>query len=700
MLRSLTAVGVVLAGVLPLAALAPRPRLDNAVASWFPAHDPHLGAYRSFLADFGADEVVVVQLGGGDGPGLLRLVGEVAEVAAEAPGVERVLGPHTAFPTAFELLSDPELGGMDNLGTCGWVLSGPLNGALHLLDLGPSPRARLFLLLAPGPPRERAALEAALLPFRERARAEGRELLLAGQPLVNLELDRAAREVDRVAMPLLVGVCVLVLLAALRSPRAVLALLLPVGLGVFASEGLLGLWGGSTNLVVAIAKPLLFVLLLACGFHVAVATLDARRAGASAERAAWRAARRKAPACLLALFTTAIGFGSLALSDVGPVRTFGLCTAAGLGLGAPLLLLLLPGLLALFGGRGLPPRDSVGPLLARLVGWAESRARWVLAVALLCVLCGAGAARGLRVQPHAIDYFPADHWLRRDHERLERDGAPLVGLELVVRGARPLHTDAEALASLDRWARGIVAAEPEVHACLSLPLLYREAGYRTARQDAMPAGFLLPDVFAKRAEEFSPFVADAGRALRFSLVLDTLGPREVERLRERLEASFRAAFPADEGLELTLTGSYELLMHTQRSLLTTLRESLLTTAVLMQLVLFVALGSLRVGFAGLLPNAIPVAVLFLFMRGAGMGVDVGTSMTAAVALGIAVDDTLHFLHAWQRHGTHATATSTGRAILFTSLVIGLGFLSVTTSRFTPTRDFGLLCAAAMLAALG
>ena len=544
------------------------------------------------------------------------------------------------------------------------------------------------------------------------AAAAGVSFRVAGQPLVNLELDRAALEVEATSMPWLVGACVLLLLGATRSPRRTLALLVPVGLSVLGLDGVLGLSGTTSNLIVAIAKPLAFVLLLATGYHLLVAYEDERRAGVAGWPAAWRAARAKAPACALALGTTAVGFGSLASSDVLPIQTFGwLSAVALLVLGVPALLLLLPVLLSLSGAPGSAgsagPAGSAGSALPsrlgeRVAGVAERSAQaWpaVLPLGLALALAGVLGATRLTAQPHAIRYLAEEHPLRRDHAALEAEGVPLAQLELVVSGAdaAPIVSDVGLLKRLDAWTRGLTRLEG-VKAQVSLPLVLREAGFRTAKVDQLPADFLLGDVMSRRAAEVASYVGEGGRLLRVSLAIETLGPEELERLRGEVRASFEEQL-GDAGLELVQTGSYDLLLRTQRSLLTTLRDSLLLTALLMQLVLVVVLRSVRLGLAALLPNTLPVALVFVLLGGVGLPVDVGTAMCAAIALGIAVDDTLHFLYAYQRQGLEGAARGTARAILLSSVVIAAGFLAIAPSPFLPTRNFGLLCAAAMGGAL-
>ena len=105
------------------------------------------------------------------------------------------------------------------------------------------------------------------------------------------------------------------------------------------------------------------------------------------------------------------------------------------------------------------------------------------------------------------------------------------------------------------------------------------------------------------------------------------------------------------------------------------------------------------GCIAMLPNLLPVLAVFGSMGWMGIPVDIGCMMTASIALGVAVDDTIHFL-CWYRHGQE-TCTSRGQAIeaafrsccrptLQASLVNGLGLSVFLLSTFVPTKQFGLL----------
>jgi predicted RND superfamily exporter protein len=119
------------------------------------------------------------------------------------------------------------------------------------------------------------------------------------------------------------------------------------------------------------------------------------------------------------------------------------------------------------------------------------------------------------------------------------------------------------------------------------------------------------------------------------------------------------------------------------------------------------LGSLSWGALAMIPNLLPMIVLFGLMGLFGVALDAGTALVAPIALGIAVDDTIHFLHeftAGRREGLAPLEASqraglrVGRAIVTTSATLAAGFLAMLVSRFQSMANIGLLSAACIAAA--
>jgi predicted RND superfamily exporter protein len=123
--------------------------------------------------------------------------------------------------------------------------------------------------------------------------------------------------------------------------------------------------------------------------------------------------------------------------------------------------------------------------------------------------------------------------------------------------------------------------------------------------------------------------------------------------------------------------------------------------------LVLLIGNLRQGLAAMIPNLIPVYLVLSLMGWTGIPIDVSTLLIGGIVIGIAVDDTIHFMHKFNRYyeatgdarlAVHHTLTTTGTALLFTSLVLGFGFAVFTAAYLTNIRWFGLLASFATVVA--
>lgn len=686
--RAWTSAGFATAAALVVAAVGGgQPETDNSVDSLLGADASTAASYRAFRRAFGADEITLVSISGGPLPVLLDHVQRVHRIFERREELTLVVTASTAFPGVVAALSDPELGGPDALPGARAALDGPLNRALGLLDLS-GPRARLFAAQEPGrPPGE---LFDALQAARAEARAAGLSFRVAGTAPLNAAIDRAGRRIESRALPAVVGIAAILMLAAVRRVRVTALLLGTVGLVVFGVGGVYAAVGGASNVLVVIHRPVALVLIAASCIHL----VEAWRAqpGDPAE-----AARTKGPAIRLALLTTAIGFGSLAVSPLPPIRDFGLLTAACLLTAIPVVLGCLPPLFA----RTRPPppaEDSPTARLALAAARFGARHRGpVLASAAVVVVAGAAAGFSIPIDTHAIHYFGPDSEIRRDHEAIEASGLGLQSLEVLLEYPEPWRPEPASVEALQAFASAVVELDG-VTTRFDPSLVLLEAGYRVSGRAVPPDPLTLDEVWTDGNPWKTATVAREGRLLRAAFLIETLDAERMDaleaRIRQLAERHLGRGAPS-----VTVTGNYRLLLEAQRSLLRTLLWSLALTAVVMQIVLALALRSARLGLTAMLPNLVPVASIFIAMALLGIPLDVGTCMVASLSLGIAVDDTLHFSLAHRNHDLDYAAQKTGRAILLTSVIMSAGFAVLILSEFRPTSAFGLLSSVALMAAL-
>ena len=161
-------------------------------------------------------------------------------------------------------------------------------------------------------------------------------------------------------------------------------------------------------------------------------------------------------------------------------------------------------------------------------------------------------------------------------------------------------------------------------------------------------------------------------------------------------------------VSVAYTGLVPVVYKAQRTLLQSLVRSTWGAFIAIMVVMVIVLRSVRAGVIAMVPNVFPVVIIFGFMGWRNILVDIGTMMTASIAMGVAVDDTLHFL-TWFRRGLDrgldraAAITDAyqrcGTAMVQTTLIAGMGLSVFGFSTFTPTQRFGVLMLALMVAAL-
>jgi predicted RND superfamily exporter protein len=199
-------------------------------------------------------------------------------------------------------------------------------------------------------------------------------------------------------------------------------------------------------------------------------------------------------------------------------------------------------------------------------------------------------------------------------------------------------------------------------------------------------------------------LTEDGARARITLLLPMRGHEELTPLFERVHEEARAVFP---DAEVRVTGRYPLVLAAQRTLLRTLVLSLSLTALCVAIVLRLVLGSFSLALRALVPNLWPVLFALGAMGWSDLPVDSATVMVASVALGLAVDDTLHSLGSFRRllvrspapEAASRTLGETAGAHTLTSLILTVGFGVVGLCELVPVARFGGLVAAAIFAAL-
>ena len=204
------------------------------------------------------------------------------------------------------------------------------------------------------------------------------------------------------------------------------------------------------------------------------------------------------------------------------------------------------------------------------------------------------------------------------------------------------------------------------------------------------------------------FVNYAYTRARVDISLRDVGARAYQALAQRLRKELPSLVRAPEGVTTRVTGTSMVAHRGINMLVTDLLFSLSLALGVIAVFLSLLFRSARIGILSLLPNVIPLAVGLGFMRLAGMRLEPVTVMIYSIALGIAVDDTIHFMVRYREEvlggaspaqAVRATLRTAGRAMVFTSAVLVAGFSVTLISNFPGTVRFGLLAIVILSSAL-
>jgi len=157
-----------------------------------------------------------------------------------------------------------------------------------------------------------------------------------------------------------------------------------------------------------------------------------------------------------------------------------------------------------------------------------------------------------------------------------------------------------------------------------------------------------------------------------------------------------------------MTGLMPLLFRTMNAVMISMAESYILAFCVVAGLMVLLIGSLRLGLVSMIPNLLPIALALGLMGALAMPLDTFTLLIGSIALGLAVDDTIHFMHNYRRYleqtgdsreAIRHTLDTAGRAMLLTTLVLSTGFLIFTLSSMNNIFNFGILTAFAIAMAL-
>ncbi len=700
----------------------------KSIDTMFDRADPALVPYRRLARAFGSSEIVLAAY---DDPDLFTSFG--------IDRLRRLTARLGALPTVSSATS---------------LASTPLGN--RIIDVESSPTARKLVDLMEGytlgPDRRTAAVAcvleppaapASVPPARATSRADAIDEIracmqefpagtVAGEPVMLRDgfamLKRDGNLLGTTA-GLLAG---LVLLISFRSLRWLIVPLAVVLLALWGTRGILAVAGLRLTMVSTMLSAMVTVVAIATTVHVIIGFRRHREAGLDPETALVNTFSTLFWPVVGAIATDIIGFGALISSRVGPVHDFGIMTAIGAGMVLVAVALAVPWL-ALAGRFVSDPRQAWGEGslergLDALVKWIVRHPLPILGAAITIVAVAVAGMRWLTVETDFTKNFRASSPIVSSYDMIESrlGGAGVwdvlvpVGDEIdgdtltrVTRLEKRLRTDVtaegptgEAMPALTK-----VMSVADVMAAVSPVSLERLEETRLGNWIISRAIALLETQLPQLGRSLiGTDPVDGSRWLRVMLRARERQPADVKRsIISQVRQIVAEEIPgSDNQPPGEVTGFFVLLAQLVERMISDQWFTFTIAAVGIFLLLSLAFQSPLLGLVALVPNALPIFVVLGLLGWIGTPINMGTAMIAAVSMGLSVDSSIHYITAFRRrlhdgdafHTALETAHQTaGRAMIFSTLALVVGFLALTTSGFIPTVSFGMLSCLTLIGSL-
>jgi predicted RND superfamily exporter protein len=546
--------------------------------------------------------------------------------------------------------------------------------------------------------------------------------------------------------------------------RSLSAVVWPISIVVLSTVWLVGVTGW-LGITITTMLMLTVMLILAVGtadaVHIISGYLFARNNGDAHVEAMRFAYQKSAMACTLTTLTTMMGMLALTFTPIAHIKVFGYMSAIGVVLALLFTIYLLPAMLDLWAPtpQGHQPdseKNDKANRLVRILLVITAPVRWLGAKVgkmipnfsyylqklldqvlplvqkspaafagvflMVFAICLYGATQ-VKVDSNMIEQFKEGTEIRKTYEIVDANMMGTQNMEIFVdMGRENAFQDPAVLKIMDKLQETLAAKYSHLVVKTSSLADVVKDSYQTLNEGRKEM-YLIPDqrnVLAQTLFLFNnanptdrrKLVSDDYRKSHITVQLHNSGSYEYMRAFARMRADIDQAFSGLKAdypeMDISITGGLALMMELSDYITWSQMKSLGLAIAVISLILVFVFGSFRAGLISIIPNLIPATLTFGLLGLFSIPLDIDTMVIAPVIIGIAVDDTIHFITHYRSEvlldgditrALRDTIKEVGQAITFTSLILGLGFSVMAFSSHMGTSNMGRFGTLAIFVAL-
>jgi len=541
-----------------------------------------------------------------------------------------------------------------------------------------------------------------------------------------------------------IGVFLFIIITLFISFRNVVWVLFPAiscFLSVIIMIGILGLFDWKVTVISSNFVSLQLILTMSIAIHLIVKYQEIEQQYPSYKNITLvrETVKDRFIPCVYTTLTTIAGFSSLVLCDLKPVRTFGWMMSIGLIVSMIVTFIFFPASISLFKNRIVTKSGSSSniDLMPKLPHLILDHTKKIIYISLIIVIISVIGFSKLKVENSFIDYFKHTTEIYKGLKFIDQNLGGTTSFDVVVnfpeekKATKEIKEDDDSLfkefdesddSNPEYWLTtnklelikkvdDYLSALPHVGKVLSLETIMKIA--EKFNDGRKLDNFELAVFYKQLPEKERSLIIDPYISIKDNEAHITGRVKDSDKdlRRNDLLKSMKDGLENKVGIKrdmFNITGIFVLYNNILQSLFESQILTLGLTALLLMLMFMILFKSWKIALVTIFPNVIPIIFFLGFMGWAGIPLDMMTITIAAISMGIAVDDAIHYVHRFReefhrsrsyRGSILICGKSVAYAMLYTTIVITAGFSILVFSNFIPTIYFGLLTGLAMVIAL-
>ena len=568
--------------------------------------------------------------------------------------------------------------------------------------------------------KENAELVNAVLTIVEKYKKEGLEIYVAGSPSVNHALKSQMQADMQKFMRITFLIIIIFLFVMFRRASAVFYPLIVIILSLLVTVGTMAWSGVAFKLPTQIVPSLLMAVSIGATVHILSIFFDRFNTTGDKKEAITYTLRHSGLAIAMTSVTTAIGVGSFAGSEVAPISDLGTFASLGVMVSLVLTLTLLPALLSITKLKQKVKTEAgkLDRVMKKLSVIPVNHYKSIIAVSAILVVMALTAATKIDLSHDPLKWFQPDSYDRISTEVIDENLNGSVTIELVIdTKTENGWNDPARLNKLNKLSADMeqyVDSHTHIGKVISLATIVKETN--RALHENKEEHYTIPDNADLVSQELLLFENSGSDDLedvvdsqfskaRISVKLPWTDAVKAVEVLGYVKEEAAKTFPNDI---VIATGMIPLLINTFAHAVSSSVTSYFIAAIAITFMMMLILGSVRIGLLSMIPNLTPIILGLLLMYVAKIPLDMFTLLIGSIAIGLAVDDTIHFMHNFRRYylesGDSAKAIeqtffTTGKAMVITTIVLSLGFYAYMFANMISVQNFGLLTGSVIVLAL-